>query len=153
MRFTAATVLAIASANAASAFVQQPHQRHSSFAPAFGVLGRTTASRLAQSSTQVEDSAASAAEAKATTKKEERLRMMKSDRFHRKGFKEARDKVEKDMEEQFQSSIVKDLRSSNFVMEKDGVKVYLAKVRKSSYVDVAAALPPVYCRCFWTPLI
>lgn len=31
------------------------------------------------------------------------------------------------MEQQFQSPIVKELRSSNFVIEKDGVKVYLAK--------------------------
>ena len=64
-----------------------------------------------------------------SSKKEERLRMMKSDRFHRKGFKEVREGVEKAMGEQFQADVVKDMRQSNYLMEKDGVKVYLAKVR------------------------
>jgi len=59
--------------------------------------------------------------------------MMKSKRFHRKGFKEAREKVESEMENQFQSEIVKDMRSSNYVIEKDGVKVYLAKVRMTRF--------------------
>lgn len=65
---------------------------------------------------------------KQPTKKEQRLRMMKSDRFHRKGFKEVRDGVETSMKQQYQSSIVKDLKTSNYLLEKDGVKVYLAKV-------------------------
>jgi len=64
---------------------------------------------------------------KAASKKENRLRMMKSDQFHRKGFKEVRDQVEGRMVEEYESSLVKDLRTSNYVMDKDGVKVYLAK--------------------------
>ena len=64
-----------------------------------------------------------------TTKKEARLRMMKSKQFYRQGFKEVRENVEEVMESQFKSSIVDDLKSSNYVMERDGVKVYLAKVR------------------------
>ena len=63
------------------------------------------------------------------TKKEERLRFMQSDRFYRKGFKEVREAVEDVMGEQFKSSTVNELKSSNYVMERDGVKVYLAKVR------------------------
>jgi 4-hydroxy-3-methylbut-2-enyl diphosphate reductase len=63
------------------------------------------------------------------SKKEERLRFMKSEQFHRKGFKDAREKVESDMEQQFKSTIVQELRSNNFVIERDGVKVHLAKVR------------------------
>ena len=63
-------------------------------------------------------------------KKEDRLNFMKSDRFHRRGFKEVRDKVESAVQEQFQSSLVDNLKSSNYVIEKDGVKVYLAKVRE-----------------------
>ena len=62
------------------------------------------------------------------TKKEERLRMMKSDKFFRQGFKEVREQVEDTMGQQFKSEIVDDLKSSNYVMERDGVKVYLAKV-------------------------
>jgi len=62
-------------------------------------------------------------------KKQDRLEFMKSDRFHRRGFKEVREKVENVVQEQFQSSLVDDLKSSNYLIEKDGVKVYLAKVR------------------------
>ena len=54
---------------------------------------------------------------------------MKSDRFYRKGFKEVRDDVEEEMGEQFESEVVKDLKESNYMIERDGVKVYLAKVR------------------------
>lgn len=60
-------------------------------------------------------------------KKDDRLRMMKSNQFHRRGFSEVRDKVEGRMEEEYQSSLVKDMRSSNYIMERNGVKVYLAK--------------------------
>ena len=63
------------------------------------------------------------------TKKDERLRMMKSDQFYRKGFKEVRSDVEDVMEEQFKSELVDDLKSNNYVIERDGVKVHLAKVR------------------------
>jgi hypothetical protein len=62
------------------------------------------------------------------TKKNERLRMMKKDTFHRNGFKEVRGQVEEAMAQQFKGSIVDELKSSNYVMEKNGVKVYLAKV-------------------------
>ena len=62
------------------------------------------------------------------SKKDERLRMMKSDKFFRQGFKEVREDVEKSMSGQFKSGIVDDLKASNYVMERDGVKVYLAKV-------------------------
>lgn len=53
--------------------------------------------------------------------------MMKSDNFHRKGFKDAREGVEAAMNRQYQSEIVKTLKESNYLLEKDGVKVYLAK--------------------------
>jgi hypothetical protein len=62
------------------------------------------------------------------TKKAERLRFMKSDQFHRQGFKEVRNKVETTMGEQFESTLVKDLKASNYVVERDGVRVHLAKV-------------------------
>jgi 4-hydroxy-3-methylbut-2-enyl diphosphate reductase len=62
-------------------------------------------------------------------KKEDRLNFMKSEQFHRRGFKEVREKVEKDIETQFQSSLVNDLKESNYVIENKeaNVKVYLAK--------------------------
>lgn len=66
-----------------------------------------------------------------SSKKDDRLRMMKSDQFHRKGFKEVREGAEKRLENEYMSDLVKDLKSSNYVMEKDGVKVYLAKVSVS----------------------
>ena len=55
---------------------------------------------------------------------------MKSDQFHRRGFKEVREKVESDIEEQFNAQLVEDLKESNYVLDKTdevGVKVYLAK--------------------------
>ena len=78
----------------------------------------------------VEEEAQAAAAAAPTTKKEARLRMMKSDQFYRQGFKDVRVNVEEVMENQFKSSIVDTLKTSNYVMEREGVKVYLAKVRR-----------------------
>lgn len=63
-------------------------------------------------------------------KKEQRLQFMKSERFHRRGFKEVRDKVESDIQQQFNAQLVEDLKSNNYVLDKTeeaGVKVYLAK--------------------------
>jgi 4-hydroxy-3-methylbut-2-en-1-yl diphosphate reductase len=121
MRFSAASVFVLASSVAA--FQQTP--------AAFVARSTSSASRhgnMARFST-AEDVDVEAPVKKQPTKKEERLRMMKSDRFHRKGFKEVRDGVETSMKQQYQSSIVKDLKTSNYLLEKDGVKVYLAKVR------------------------
>ena len=70
------------------------------------------------------------AEKKATTtKKAERLRIFKSDQFHRKGFKDVREQVAHKMGEHFESGLVKDIRANEYVVEKDGVRVHLAKVR------------------------
>jgi 4-hydroxy-3-methylbut-2-en-1-yl diphosphate reductase len=75
-----------------------------------------------------EDQATEQEQQRAVTKKEQRLRMMKSPNFYRQGFKEVRGDVEQVMGSQFKSGIVDDLKSSNYVMERDNVKVYLAKV-------------------------
>ena len=69
----------------------------------------------------------SSTEERAASKKEERLRMMKSPQFNRQGFKEVRQGVEKSMAEQFKGNVVQELKESNYIMERDGVKVYLAK--------------------------
>jgi len=66
-------------------------------------------------------------EEKPITKKAGRLGFFKSEQFHRKGFKEVREDVEETIKAQYESSLVDDLKSSNYVIEKDGVKVYLAK--------------------------
>jgi hypothetical protein len=79
-----------------------------------------------QSTAEVEST--EAAESRKPTKKDERLRMMKSDNFYRRGFAEVRQGVEEKMGQQFKSPVVDELRSSNFVIERDGVKVHLAKV-------------------------
>lgn len=64
---------------------------------------------------------------KPKTKKEDRLSFMRSEQFHRRGFKEVRKEVESTIQDQFQSPLVDDLKTNNYVIEKDGVKVYLAK--------------------------
>ena len=61
-------------------------------------------------------------------KKRNRLTFMKSEQFHRRGFKEVRDKVENTITDQYQSEVVDDLKASNYVIERDNVKVHLAKV-------------------------
>jgi len=66
-------------------------------------------------------------EEKPITKKAGRLGFFKSEQFHRKGFKDVREDVEETVKTQYESSLVDDLKSSNYVIEKDGVRVYLAK--------------------------
>jgi 4-hydroxy-3-methylbut-2-en-1-yl diphosphate reductase len=61
-------------------------------------------------------------------KKEDRIRFMNSEKFHRRGFKDVRDKVEAEVGTTYQSDLVGDIKSNNYVVEKDGVKIYLAKV-------------------------
>lgn len=129
MRFSAAIVFVMCTSSANAAFQPRPP----AFAPRPVVPSKTTS--LASTTTESSESSSAAAAAAATdaeptrrtTKKDKRLTMMKSDKFHRKGFKEVRDSVEKLMETQFQSPLVKEFRSSNYMIEKDGVKVYLAK--------------------------
>ena len=70
-----------------------------------------------------------AVEEKKPSKKDDRLRMMKSEQFYRRGFKEVREDVEDVMEDQFKSKLVDEMKTSNYVVERDGVKVHLAKVR------------------------
>jgi 4-hydroxy-3-methylbut-2-en-1-yl diphosphate reductase len=62
-------------------------------------------------------------------KKEDRLNFMKSQQFHRRGFKEVRTQVEQDIEHQFQAQLVNTLKESNYRIENKeaGVTVYLAK--------------------------
>lgn len=110
MRFTTAAATTLLLAASAQAF--QP-----TFAP------RRQTMALRQSTVDEEVSE------KRDSKKDNRLRMMKSDQFHRKGFKEVREGVEETMGKQFEAEIVKELRESNYLLERDGVKVYLAKVR------------------------
>lgn len=52
---------------------------------------------------------------------------MKSDQFYRRGFKEVRKEVEDDMQEEYKSNLVEELKSNNNVIERDNVRVYLAK--------------------------
>lgn len=118
---TAAAALLAASCLSTSshAFVVKPN----------GVAASTT--KLCMSTTEEQK--------KTPTKKEDRLRFMKSDQFYRKGFKEVREDVENTMQEQFKSELVDDLKANEYVIERDGVKVYLAKV---CYV-----LMTLYCFC------
>jgi 4-hydroxy-3-methylbut-2-enyl diphosphate reductase len=120
MKFTTACSLWLA--GSARAF--QPV----AFAPPRSATGTiATATTTTTTATSTTALYSTAADERRASKKDDRLRMMKSSQFHRQGFKEVRQDVEKTMEEQFKGKIVEDLRSNNFVMERDGVKVHLAK--------------------------
>jgi len=64
---------------------------------------------------------------KPVTKKNQRLKFMKNPQFFRNGFKEVREEVKQNMEESFESSIVQELKTNDFLLERDGVRVHLAK--------------------------
>jgi 4-hydroxy-3-methylbut-2-en-1-yl diphosphate reductase len=117
MKFTSTVVAVLAFANASNAFVPASVLSKSK------ALLHPTCSHFMSSSVEEE-----IAEQRELTKKEKRLEYMRSDKFYRKGFKEVRETVENVMGSQFKSSTVDDLKASNYVMERDGVKVYLAKV-------------------------
>jgi 4-hydroxy-3-methylbut-2-enyl diphosphate reductase len=108
---TAAAVLAALSST--HAFVVKP-------------VARPAALQLHMSTTEEASTSTSA------SKKEDRLRFMKSSQFYRKGFKEVREDVEQTMQNQFKSDVVDELKSNNYVIERDGVKVHLAKVRTNN---------------------
>ncbi len=65
-------------------------------------------------------------EAKKVSKKAQRLEFMKSNQFYRNGFKEVRSDVENIMQGQFKSSLVDEMKENSYIIERDGVKVYLA---------------------------
>mmetsp|Transcript_20162 Transcript_20162/g.50182 ORF Transcript_20162/g.50182 Transcript_20162/m.50182 type:complete len:460 (+) Transcript_20162:307-1686(+) len=64
---------------------------------------------------------------KSQSKKNDRLEFMKNPQYHRRGFTDVRPKIEEKMEEDYTSELVEDLKSNNYLVEKDGVKMYLAK--------------------------
>lgn len=65
-------------------------------------------------------------EKKELSKKGKRLKFMKSDQFYRTGFKDERKQVKEDMDSQFQSTIVDELKTNEFVIDREGVRVHLA---------------------------
>ncbi|KAG7372568.1 E-4-hydroxy-3-methyl-but-2-enyl pyrophosphate reductase [Nitzschia inconspicua] len=120
MRFSSSTVSAFL---ASAAFLSSPFSCQA-FSP-ISQVSTTTKMKTSLFSTTEESKATSGM----SKKKEDRLNFMKSDQFHRRGFKEVRSQVEQDIENQFQAKIVNELKESNYMIEnKDaGVKVYLAK--------------------------
>mmetsp|Transcript_24424 Transcript_24424/g.35027 ORF Transcript_24424/g.35027 Transcript_24424/m.35027 type:complete len:464 (+) Transcript_24424:178-1569(+) len=85
-------------------------------------------SRLSMStSSSTEDQQTSSSSYSKGMKKQERRRIMASDSFHRMGFKEVRPQAAETMKKEYQSELVADMKTSNFVMERDGVRVHLAK--------------------------
>jgi len=92
------------------------------FAPSISTSSRKVTNRLMSSSieAEVEDNST-------LSKKQNRLKFMKNPSFHRRGFKDVRDEVKKGMDESFNSVLVDDLKETEFIMERDGVTVYLAK--------------------------
>ena len=87
-------------------------------------MARTLSTTLYSSTAETQEQSSSGM----SKKKEDRLTFMKSDQFHRRGFKEVRNQVESAIQEQYQSPLVNDMKASNYLIERDGVKVYLAKV-------------------------
>jgi 4-hydroxy-3-methylbut-2-enyl diphosphate reductase len=117
MKFTTAAILSLGAITTSSAFLLPA-------VPSITTTRQTTVPTVFYSTT--EDNAQ---ERKMSKKKGDRLAFMKNEQFHRRGFKEVREGVESSIQEQFQSKLVDEFKSSNYVIEKDGVKVYLAKVR------------------------
>ena len=122
MKFTTATVFSLCIAGTTSAF-----------SPLASSTSRHALTTAVFQSTETSETS-EVAEERRRTKKADRLDFMKNEQFHRRGFKEVRDKVEADVQEQYTSELVGELKTSNFVVDKEGVKVYLAKVR--SYVSI-----------------
>jgi 4-hydroxy-3-methylbut-2-enyl diphosphate reductase len=112
MKFTAASVVAVAALVSTGSHA---------FTPSAQTATRR-AVHLSMSTTEAPTEGK-----KTPTKKEKRLQYMKTDTFHRRGFKEVRENVENAMDEQFKSELVDELRTNDFVVQKDGVKVHLAK--------------------------
>ena len=98
-------------------------------AAAFNPSVGPSSQHIRQSSALYSTAEETAVEEKKPSKKDDRLRMMKSEQFYRRGFKEVREDVEDVMEDQFKSKLVDEMKTSNYVVERDGVKVHLAKVR------------------------
>ncbi|KAL7463761.1 hypothetical protein ACHAXS_004115 [Conticribra weissflogii] len=117
MKFSTNSIVAIAAIVASGAATTQ------AFTPSH--YPHRTSVSLYQS-TEVSQESTPTTEKK-PTKKEKRLQYMKDPNFHRKGFKEVRPNVEKTMETQFKSPLVDELKTSNYVIERDGVRVHLAK--------------------------
>jgi 4-hydroxy-3-methylbut-2-en-1-yl diphosphate reductase len=124
MRFSSTTVAAVL---ASTAMVASPLGCQA-FSPISQFSSRTATASSSSSSlhSTTEESSKTSGMSK---KKEDRLNFMKSEQFHRRGFKEVRTQVEQDIEQQFQAKLVNDLKESNYMIENKeaGVKVYLAK--------------------------
>jgi 4-hydroxy-3-methylbut-2-enyl diphosphate reductase len=60
-------------------------------------------------------------------KKDRRRKIMQSPSFYRRGFKEQREGVEETMAQEYESDLVKELKSKDFVVERSNVRVHLAK--------------------------
>ena len=70
---------------------------------------------------------------KQVNKKKERWNIARSPKYHKSGFKEFREKVDERMERDYKAPLVESIRSSNNVLEKDGVRVHLAEVSAHTY--------------------
>lgn len=92
--------------------------------PTFGRLPLRLHEQVAEESTTV------SSEVETPTKKSKKVKraeLMRSPQFYRNGFKEVRKEVEDTMQKQFKSSLVDTLKSNMYTIEKDGVRVHLAK--------------------------
>jgi 4-hydroxy-3-methylbut-2-enyl diphosphate reductase len=74
-------------------------------------------------------------------KRQERRRIISSENFNRRGFKETEEEVQGMMVEEFTSDLVKELRENNYVLERNNVVIKLAKSYGFCWgVDRAVAL-------------
>ena len=126
MKFSTSALLGVLATSASMASAFAPLQ------PSPRTLNHNNVVVLHQS-TETEEAASVSADSDGSSalprrKKHERMRMMKSDQFHRKGFKEVRKQVDDVMTGQFKSELVEDFKSNDYVIDREGVKVYLAKV-------------------------
>jgi 4-hydroxy-3-methylbut-2-enyl diphosphate reductase len=90
----------------------------------YGTFGRVPVRLQAEESTMVDSETETPTK---KSKKVKRAELMRSPQFYRSGFKEVRKEVENTMQDQFKSSLVDTLKSNMYTIEKDGVRVHLAK--------------------------
>jgi 4-hydroxy-3-methylbut-2-enyl diphosphate reductase len=126
MKFSsAATVLLFSAAvSSVSAFAPNSHSHSHSNVNVNVNVNNVVKSALFSATTETSEPEAEAEPQQ--SKKQKRLKMMKSDQFYRNGFKEVRTSVEEVMEDQFKSDVVDELKTNEFVMQRDGVRVHLA---------------------------
>lgn len=97
--------------------------------PTTSTISTSTSSALYSTAEKASKPAATAPSNKMSAKKAERLEFTRNPQYHRRGFKDVRPDVEAEMASTYKSDLVESFKTkdSNYMVEKQGVKMYLAK--------------------------